>query len=130
MRHMKPVTALLLAILATTALLTLFTLNKEDPQGVNGLSEQDQYALEIGRKVISIQAALEQPEQPASVEAVKVLALDSRHYVMVRGWLLQELLSAESWKDTSTYHTSEDYKNKVVSRIRALQKMVAAIDLE
>ncbi|AQU83528.1 MULTISPECIES: hypothetical protein [unclassified Halomonas] len=130
MRYIKSTTALSLTALCTAALLAFFILSKEDTQGVGGLSEQDQYALEVGRKVISIQAALEHPEQLASVKAVKALGLDSRHYAMVRGWLLQELQPAESWKETSTYNTSQDYKDITDQRITALRSMIRAIDLE
>ncbi|MGY4876991.1 hypothetical protein ACLUEY_03785 [Vreelandella aquamarina] len=127
---MKTVTKVLLAILSTATLSACSTLDDKKTPGVNGLSEQDQYALEVGRKVLGIQAALDNPDQPASMEAVKALGLDSRHYVMVRGWLVQELRSAESWQETSTYQTSPTYKNTTDQRINALRRMIRAIDLE
>jgi len=119
-----------LALFLTVTLSACSTLNEEKTPGVTGLSEQDQYALEVGHKVIRIQTALENPERPASLEAVKALGLDSRHYVMVRGWLIQELHSAQSWQETSTYQTSPAYKNTTDKRISALRRMIRAIDLE
>ena len=114
----------------TMALSACSTLDKNKTSGVNEPSEQNQYALEVGHKVLAVQAALENPEQPASIEAVKALGLDSRHYVMVRGWLVQELRSAESWQETSTYQTSLAYKNATDKRASALRLMIRAIDLE
>lgn len=119
-----------LALFLTVTLSACSTLDDKKTPGVNGLSEQDQYALEVGRKVLDIQEALKKPEQPASIEAVRALGLDSRHYVMVRGWLVQELRSAESWQETSTYQTSPAYKNRIDKRISALRRMIRAIDLE
>ena len=119
-----------LTLFFTMTLSACSTLDENKTSSVTPLSEQDQYALEIGHKVLAIQAALESPEQPASVEAVKALGLDSRHYVMVRGWLIQELRSAESWQETSTYQTSVAYKNTTDKRISALRRMIRAIDLE
>lgn len=126
----KRITLVWLTALFTASLLTFIMLDQEDTQGVNGLGERDQYALEVGRKVLAIQAALDNPDQSASIAAVKVLGLDSRHYVMVRGWLVQELRAAESWQETSTYQTSPDYKNTTDKRINALRRMIRAIDLE
>ena len=119
-----------LALFLTATLSACSTLNAKKTPVVNGLSERDQYALEVGRKVLDIKAALEKPEQPASIEAIKALGLDSRHYVMVRGWLVQELRSAKSWQETSTYQTSPAYKNTTDQRINALRRMIRAIDLE
>ena len=119
-----------LALFLTVTLSACSTLDDKKTPGVNGLSERDQYALEAGRKVLGIQAALETPDQSASIAAVKALGLDSRHYVMVRGWLIQELRSAESWQETSTYQTSPAYKNTTDKRVNALRRMIRAIDLE
>jgi len=119
-----------LTLFFTMALSACSTLDENKTSSVTPLSEQDQYALEIGQKVLTIQKALENPDQPASLEAVKALGLDSRHYVMVRGWLSQALRSAESGQDTSTYQTSAAYKNATDKRISALRRMIRAIDLE
>ena len=119
-----------LALFLTVTLSACSTLDEKKTLGLNGLSEQSQYALEVGRKVLAIQAALETPDQSASITAVKALGLDSRHYVMVRGWLVQELRSAKSWQETSTYQTSVAYKNATDRRVSALRRMIRAIDLE
>ena len=119
-----------LALFFIATLSACSTLDKNKTSGVNEPSEQNQYALEVGHKVLAVQAALEKPEEPASIEAVKALGLDSRHYVMVRGWLVQELRSAESWQETSTYQTSLAYKNATDKRASALRLMIRAIDLE
>ncbi len=112
---------------------TLFTLRAEEKRGVQSidtLSEQDRHALEVGRKVIRIRSALQHPEKRESIDAVKALGRDTRYYVMVRGWLLQEINSTESQKGLSSYTTSEEYKNKIDNRITALRKTMRAIDLE
>ena len=98
--------------------------------GSSGLSEEDQHALEVGRKVVRLRAALKTPDSPEAVKAVQSLGLDSRYYVMVRGWVVQHIHMAESYRGTTTYNNSAAYREKVDGQIAAYKKLLRRIDLE
>ncbi|WFB37466.1 hypothetical protein P3T73_06795 [Kiritimatiellota bacterium B12222] len=90
----------------------------------------DEEAMLLGYQVMAVQEALRFPEQPESLEAIKGLGLDSRYYVMVRGWLVQEIKLAESYRDRSDYTQDSQRQLDVEKRISALQKALRMIDLE
>lgn len=94
------------------------------------LSAQDMHALELGRKVVKVKAALQSPEKQASMDTIRDLGLDSRYYVMVRGWISQHISMTESYRDTSPYRESAKRKKEVDDRIAALRRVLRAIDLE
>ena len=94
------------------------------------LSEEDLHALELGRKIIRAKAALQEPGKQGSIAAIKDLGLDSRYYVLVRGWIVQHISMTESYKGTSTYKNSDKRRKEIDGRIAALQKMLRATDLE
>ena len=94
------------------------------------LSPQDQQALDLGRKVIKARAALKVPAKQTSIETIRELGLDSRYYVMTRGWITQHISMAESYRGTSKYRQDETYRKEIDDRITALRKLLRAIDLE
>ena len=87
---------------------------------------EDQTALELGHKVLAVRHAIEHPQAPESLEAVKALGLDSRYYVMVRGWLGEQLRADSSIRDAGKGNTPQNIKD----RIAFLEKAIRAIDLE
>ena len=54
-------------------------------------SRADRHALWLGHRVLAIAAAIRNPDAPDAMGAVLELGLDSRYYVMVRGWLVMQL---------------------------------------
>jgi hypothetical protein len=94
------------------------------------LTEADQRALEVGKKVLAVQAALQSPCETSAMDAIKDLGHDSRYYVLTRGWIHQHLRMAESYRDTQKYRETEEYQKQVDKRIQCLQKMIRALDLE
>lgn len=90
----------------------------------------DEEAMVLGRQVLAVKEALQAPEDPASLEAIKGLGQDSRYYVMVRGWIVQHIQMAESYRGTSDYKNKPERKLEVEKRISALQKALRLIDLE
>ena len=90
------------------------------------LSQQDLHALELGRKVLAVKAALAAHEDPNSLKAIRDLGLDSRYYVMVRGWLSMELSGAKSILDASRDNPNPQIQQKA----DFLKKAIRAIDLE
>ncbi len=90
----------------------------------------DEEAMVLGRQVLAVKQALENPEAPESMAAVTALGQDSRYYVMVRGWVVQHIQMAESYRGTSEYKASAERKLEVEKKISSYQKMLRRIDLE
>lgn len=86
----------------------------------------DADAMQLGRKVLAVKAALADPTALASLQAVRDLGLDSRHYVMVRGWLDMQLRGDRSIAEASQGQVSPE----ISQRIEFLEKAIRAIDLE
>ena len=87
---------------------------------------EDPEALELGRKVLAVRRAIEDPSSPGAMKAVTDLGLDQRYYVLVRGWLSQQLAADRSLADANKERTPR----AVLDRIDFLQKAIRAIDLE
>lgn len=86
----------------------------------------DEHALWLGHRVLAIAAAIRNPDAPGAMEAVLELGLDSRYYVMVRGWLAMRLRG-----DMSILQARNgDVSPQIAARIVFLQKAIRAIDLE
>ena len=80
----------------------------------------------LGQKVLAVQTAINNPDLPESMPAILALGHDSRYYVLVRGWLSQELQGSKSIAGAlhPKINPQLDYK------IQFLQKAIRAIDLE
>ena len=83
-------------------------------------------ATQLGQHVFAIRAALDNPDAPDAMQAVTGLGLDSRYYVMVRGWLSQQLRGDRSIADASHGKVSPELER----RIDFLERAIRAIDLE
>ena len=126
----------ILIFLTTTCLCTTALSGTEDPPAqYNGshrsstpasLSPEDQHALELGRKVLAISEALENPQAPNAMDAVTDLGHDQRYYIMVRGWLSYQLQGDNSILDASAERTDQQVKD----RIHFLQQSIRILDLE
>ncbi len=86
----------------------------------------DQTALELGRKVLAIREAIQNPRGPNAMKAVTDLGHDQRYYVMVRGWLSYQLEGDMGIFDAAKGPTRDEVKE----RINFLRKAIRAIDLE
>jgi len=124
-------------IFLTTACLCTTTLSgTEDPSAQHqgnhrsstptSLSPKDQHALELGRKVLAISEAIENPQAPKAMDAVTDLGHDQRYYIMVRGWLSYQLQGDNSILDASAERTDQQVKD----RIHLLQQSIRMLDLE
>jgi hypothetical protein len=87
---------------------------------------QDQDALELGYRVQTVRAAIQNPEAPNALEAITDLGHDQRYYVMVRGWLAWQLQGDMSIVAASRGQAPEH----ISTRIRFLNQAIRAIDLE
>lgn len=99
-------------------------INEANKTATINLSEQDVEALKLGKQILAIQDALNNPTDPNSIHKVTALGWDQRYYVMVRGWLVQRLQA-----DQSAYTGSQAQTN-LGERIEFLKLAIRAIDLE
>ncbi|NJN47923.1 MAG: hypothetical protein HC808_17205 [Candidatus Competibacteraceae bacterium] len=86
----------------------------------------DEHALWLGRRVLAIAAAVRNPDAPDAMAAILELGLDSRYYVMVRGWLVAQLRGDMSISQAR----NGDVSPQIAARIAFLEKAIRAIDLE
>ena len=96
------------------------------PSVASALSKDDQAAMELGRRVLAIEQALRDPGAPDALNAVTALGLETRYYVLVRGWLSCQLAADMSIADAAKGQTAEPVRQ----RIAFLQRAIRAIDLE
>lgn len=128
---MKRIMVAVLVMLCSIATQVVFPVEwKENPQCIEQLSDQDKHALELGRAVLKVKNALQRPEKQGAIDAIRELGLKSKYFVMVRGWIILHIRMTESYRGTTTYAKSEERKKEVEDRIKALGKMLQAIDLE
>jgi hypothetical protein len=111
-------------VLWTLAVMPAFVAGAGGPDPVS--SHSDAEALELGHRVLAVQDALRNPGAPGSMDAVLALGHDSRHYVMVRGWLVQRLQGARSILQASRVTPRPDLEEQIAF----LEKAIRAIDLE
>ncbi len=88
---------------------------------------RDSEEYRIGVMVKAVAEAIKAPEKPASLETIAKYGTLTAHYVMIRGWLVQELKGVESQLEAS-----RDPKKKHPFEIKAsfLRKAIRRIDLE
>jgi hypothetical protein len=90
------------------------------------LSKDDQEALLLGRKVLAVQRALQNPTAPDAMQAVLDLGLDQRYYVMTRGWLTYQLSGDQSIISAS----KGSQPRRITDRAEFVKKAIRRIDLE
>jgi hypothetical protein len=81
----------------------------------------------IGAMVKAVAAALKAPEKPASLETIAEYGTLTDHYVMIRGWLVQELKGVESQLEATR---DPRKKQPFEAKVRFLRKAIRRIDLE
>jgi hypothetical protein len=81
----------------------------------------------IGVMVKKIDSAIQKPEKPESLQTVIMYGTDSRYYVMIRGWLEQELAGVRSQILTSHIEIESSI---LTQKEIFLTKSIRLIDLE
>ncbi len=89
-------------------------------------AEQDRAALELGRRVLAVGQAIQNPRSPGAMQAVTDLGHDQRHYVMVRGWLTYQMLADQSLIEAHHGNAPE----QVTQRVEFLRRAIRAVDLD
>lgn len=95
-------------------------------EGASSPCEHEEEALRLGRKVLAVRAAIQDPEGPNAMEAIMDLGTDSRYYVLVRGWLAMQLQGDMSIIDAN----QDEMRPEIRARIEFIQRAIRAIDLE
>lgn len=81
----------------------------------------------IGAMVIAIDSALKAPEDKKSLEIIVSYGTDSRHYVMIRGWMIELLKGSESQLNATR---DPELKRKHQTKVHFLKKVIRRIDLD
>jgi hypothetical protein len=81
----------------------------------------------IGVMVKAIAAAIKAPEKPASLKTISDHGTDSRYYVMIRGWFIQDMKGTESQLNATR---DPARKAKLQQKVHFLKKSLRRIDLE
>lgn len=85
----------------------------------------------VGIMVEEISDALTRPNDTESLVTISQYGTDSRYYVMIRGWLVQELAGVQSQLDASqTNESNSENKQKFIDKVTFLQQAIRRIDLE
>ena len=91
-----------------------------------GGGSSDHVACELGTGVLEVANAISDPTRDGAMDAITTLGTDSRYYLMVRGWLVQQIAADRSILSTGSGASRDDLKNRVAE----LQRAIRLIDLE
>lgn len=91
----------------------------------DALQQQSEY--EIGVMVKAIDKAITTP-QSDSLKLIYQYGTDSRYYVMIRGWLVQELTGAQS--QLESHRQQDERRQQLEHKVSFLKQAIRRIDLE
>lgn len=91
--------------------------------GENAAAEKQR----IGAMVLEIQAALETPGDPKSLETIVNYGHDTRYYVMIRGWMVELRSGVHSQLDATQ---DPELKKKHRKAHSFLEQVIRGLDLE
>jgi len=102
------------------------------PKTVSKEAEPLSEEYQIGVMVKALSRAIASADEPDSLHIITQYGTDSRYYVMIRGWLVQELSGVQSQLDATRGHKTEDHsaKEKLTERVGFLTQAIRRIDLE
>lgn len=83
-------------------------------------------ALRVGQLILTIRDIIDNPGLPDAMETIVELGTDSRYYVLVRGWLREQLQADESILDA----TKHNAPTNIIERVAFLNQAIRFIDLE
>lgn len=111
---------------ATVVVLLLSSLLSGSALADNDLSN-NQSEYQIGLMVNAIDKAITDA-QPDSLELIYQYGTDSRYYVMIRGWLVQELTGVQSQLDA--HRQQDERRQQLAHKVNFLKQAIRRIDLE
>jgi len=92
----------------------------------NGQFSEDQIALDLGRKVLAVKVAIQNPNATDAMQAITELGHDQRYYIMLRGWLSMQLRADQSIAEAN----QQDVSESILERIGFIKSAIRRIDLE
>ena len=81
-----------------------------------------------GQAVEAVEFALDNPRDPSALDSIYIYGTDSRLYVMIRGWLVQELAGVQSILGSMS--VDNKHKKMLQERETFLEQAIRRIDLE
>ena len=93
----------------------------------SGVKESATEEYKIGVMVKALARAIASPDEPDSLQIISQYGTDSRYYVMIRGWLVQELSGVQSQLDANR---NDNAKVELTERVAFLTQAIRRIDLE
>lgn len=96
--------------------------------GCTGAVKRESREYKTGVMVSEIDSLLNDYTQPDAFEKIAEYGTDSRYYVMIRGWLVQELSGTESLVESTKGR--EELQKKHMEKAAFLRKLIRRIDLE
>lgn len=81
----------------------------------------------LGKMIEQVGYAIKHPNSDNALEIITQAGTDSRYYVMIRGWLVQELQGVQS-QFNATRNSAD--KDKFQTKITFLHQAIRRIDLE
>ena len=95
------------------------------PQSQSHLGQTE--ACRVGEAVLAISRTLDDPTQEGALAAVTDLGHETRYYILVRGWLVQELAGCEGIESVGK---PEVMRPELEAKIAFLKRAIRVIDLE
>ena len=105
-------------------LLTFIALSISPAHAGGNAAESE--ACKLGADIIKVAEAIRDPSREGALAEITTLGTDSRYYVLVRGWLKQQIDADRSILSTGSGASREDLANRVAQ----LERAVRLIDLE
>ena len=91
----------------------------------NAQQQTEEYT--IGVMIKALDSAIKQPSTE-SLNIIQQYGTDSRYYVMIRGWLVQELQGVNS--QLAAYRSDDETKARLQAKHDFLSQAIRRIDLE
>jgi hypothetical protein len=113
-------------VLTTTLMGTVSSGDDTDESTAIKLSAEDQRALRIGREVLAVRKAIKNYDSPDAAKAIRDAGTITANYVMVRGWLSEELRTATHMAEVRKGKAREESQKKAAF----LKRAIRSIDLE
>lgn len=101
--------------------------NQQAQNATESATQSTAESIRVGEMVAAVGYAIKHPQKADSLAVITAAGTDSRHYVMIRGWLVQELSGVESQLQA---HRDIEAKAKFQDKVDFLRRAIRRIDLE
>jgi len=120
---MKLVKPIIIISLLSVLVLGVLEFNRSGSEKINEQIKQQQ----IGVMIQQLQVAIKSPQDKKSLSVISKYGTDSRYYVMIRGWLVQEMIGVKSQLDVQQ---DQQKSAEIQIQYNFLKQAIRSIDLE